>query len=87
MFEGKYRTTDLKSVSQALLGVGKYDDLDAGSSDISSLPIEEQIRYNVRDSGMVMLLAQHNNCLVLRIMKVFAGYAEMDYCVDLQHSH
>lgn len=79
MFEGKYRTTDLKSVSQALLGVGKYDDLDAGSSDISSLPIEEQIRYNVRDSEMVMLLAQHNNCLVLRIMKVFAGYAEMDY--------
>ena len=26
-----------------------------------------------------MLLAQYNSCLVLRLMKVFAAYAEMDY--------
>ena len=26
-----------------------------------------------------MLLAQYNNCLVLRLMKVFSDYAEMDY--------
>jgi DNA polymerase, archaea type len=32
-----------------------------------------------RDSELAMLLAQYNNCLALRIMKVFAGYAKMDY--------
>lgn len=57
MFEGKYRTTDLEAVSRALLGVGKYGNLSAGSLDISSLPVEEQIRYNIRDSELVMLLS------------------------------
>jgi len=79
VFEAKYRTTDLDSVSQALLGVGKYGKLNAGISDIASLPIEEQERYVRRDSELVMMLAQYNNCLALRIMKVFADYAKMDY--------
>jgi len=79
VFEGRYRTTDLDSVSLALLGMGKYGKLNAGTSDIFSLPVEEQMRYVRRDSELTMLLAQHNNCLALRTMKVFAGYAKMDY--------
>lgn len=79
VFEGRYRTTDLDSVSQALLGLGKYGKLNAGTFDISSLPIEEQMSYIRRDSELVMLLAQYNNCLALRIMKIFARYAQMDY--------
>ncbi|MBV9175465.1 MAG: hypothetical protein JO297_00335 [Nitrososphaeraceae archaeon] len=79
VFEGKYRTTDLDSVSQALFGVGKYDKLNAGAVDISSLPIEEQERYVRRDTELAMLLAQYNSCLALRIMKIFALYAQMDY--------
>jgi DNA polymerase, archaea type len=35
VFEGRYRTTDLDSVNQALLGLGKYGKLNAGTSDIS----------------------------------------------------
>ncbi|MFZ0221012.1 MAG: hypothetical protein WAM42_04875, partial [Candidatus Nitrosopolaris sp.] len=62
-----------------LLGMRKYGKLNAGTSDIFSLSIEEQMRYVRRDSELAMLLAQYNNCLVLRIMKVFAGYANMDY--------
>ena len=58
VFEGRYRTTDLDSVSQALLGAGKYVKLNSGTFDISSLPIEEQMRYVRRDSELVMLLAQ-----------------------------
>ena len=79
VFEERYKTTDLDSVSQALLGLRKYGKLNAGTSDISSLPVEEQARYVRRDSELAMLLAQYNNCLVLRIMKIFAGYAKMDY--------
>ncbi|MFY9795976.1 MAG: hypothetical protein WAJ93_09825, partial [Candidatus Nitrosopolaris sp.] len=71
VFEGRYRTTDLDSVSQALLGIGKYGRLNAGISDISSLPIEEQKRYVRRSGELAMLLAQYNNCLALRIMKIF----------------
>jgi hypothetical protein len=37
VFEGRYRTTDLDSVSQALLGVGKHGKLNAGTS----LPVVE----------------------------------------------
>src|SRR5215813_6611616 len=79
LFVGRYRTPGLDSVSQALLGMGKYGKLHAGTSDISSLSPEEQMRYVRRDSELTMLLAQYNNCLVLRIMKVFASYANMDY--------
>jgi DNA polymerase, archaea type len=79
VFEGKYRTTDLGSVSQALLGTWKYGKLNAGEIDISSLPVEEQERYVRRDTELVMLLAQRNGCLALRTMKIFASYARMDY--------
>jgi hypothetical protein len=80
LFDEQYRTTDLESISQALLGIGKYGKLDAGTTDICSLPVEEQMRYVRRDSELTMRLAQYNNCLVLRMMKVFAGYAGgLDY--------
>jgi DNA polymerase, archaea type len=81
VFEGRYRTTDLDSISRALLRLGKYGKLNAGTSDICSLPIEEQMRYVRRDSELAMLLAQYNNCLALRIMKIFAGYSGMDYFI------
>ena len=79
VFEGRNRTTDLDSVSQTLLKVGKYGKLNSGNSDISSLSVEEQMRYVRRDSELAMLLAQYNNCLALRIIKIFASYAKMDY--------
>lgn len=79
VFEGKYRTTDLNAVSLALLKIGKYGNLKAGAVDITTLSVEEQERYVRRDAELTMLLAQYNNCLALRIMKIFAGYAEMDY--------
>ena len=47
--------------------------------DILSLSIEEQQKYVMRDAELTMLLAQYNKCLVLRIIKIFANYAEMDY--------
>jgi DNA polymerase I len=79
VFEGRYRTTDLNTVSLALLKIGKYGSLNAGAVDIATLSVEEQERYVRRDAELTMLLAQYNNCLALRIMRIFAGYAEMDY--------
>jgi hypothetical protein len=79
VFEGKYRTASLENVSQALLGIGKYGKLSAGAVDILSLPVKEQIQYVKRDAELCMLLAQYNNCLALRVMKVIAKYSKMDY--------
>jgi DNA polymerase, archaea type len=79
VFEGRYRTTSLDAVGSTLLGIRKYRDLDPGSEGMSKVPIEEQRKYVRRDAEIVMLLAQYNSCLVLRLMKVFAAYAEMDY--------
>jgi hypothetical protein len=42
VFNDKYRTTDLHTVSLALLGMGKYDNFNAGLLDVTSLPLEEQ---------------------------------------------
>ncbi len=79
VFEGKYRTPSLENVSSALLGISKYDNLNAGKVNILDKPIDEQKKYVKRDAELAMLLAQYNNCLVLRLMKEFSKYAEMDY--------
>ena len=50
VFEGKYRTTDLHTVSLALLGIGKYDNFNAGTQVITSFLLEEQERYVRRDA-------------------------------------
>ncbi|HZA70630.1 MAG TPA: hypothetical protein VE548_13115 [Nitrososphaeraceae archaeon] len=81
VFEGRYRTTDLNSVSLSLLRIGKYSDLNAGLVDITALSVEEQEKYVMRDAELTMLLSQYNKCLVLRIMKFFAHYAELDYFI------
>lgn len=80
IFEDRYRTAGLDAVSSALLGISKYDNIDAGSVNLFiEKKIEEQKKYVKRDAEIVMLLAQYNNCLVLRLMKVFSNYSELDY--------
>ena len=59
--------------------MSKYDGMNAGNVDILEKPIEEQKKYVKRDAELVMMLAQYSNCLVLRLMKVFSKYSEMDY--------
>ncbi len=41
VFEGKYRTTGLDSVSSALLGIAKYDNINAGTNNILEISTEE----------------------------------------------
>jgi DNA polymerase, archaea type len=80
VFEGRYRTAGLDSVSSALLHISKYDNIDAGSVNVfSEKTVDEQKKYVKRDADLAMLLAQYRNCLVLRLMKVFSIYSELDY--------
>jgi DNA polymerase elongation subunit (family B) len=79
IFQGRYRTTSLGAVSYAILGLSKYESMNAGTMNIFEKPEEEQKKYVKRDAELTMMLAQYNNCLVLRLMRVFAHYAELDY--------
>ena len=85
VFEGKYRTASLDSVSTSLLKISKYDNIDAGVVNVLDKPIEEQKKYVKRDAELVMLLAQYNNCLVLRLMKVFSKYSRIRLSQNLQY--
>jgi DNA replicative helicase MCM subunit Mcm2 (Cdc46/Mcm family)/DNA polymerase elongation subunit (family B) len=79
VFEGKYRTTNLDVVSSALLQTSKYENMSAGKTNILKKSLAQQKEYVKRDAELVMMLAQYNNCLVLRLMKSFSAYSELDY--------
>ena len=82
LLKGRYRTSHLDEVGSALLGIGKFED--SSGKDFQSLSLDKQIKYAARDAEIPMMLAQYNNCLVLRVMKLIAEYSEVDYqiCCD-----
>ncbi|MFZ0512874.1 MAG: hypothetical protein WAM14_14800, partial [Candidatus Nitrosopolaris sp.] len=71
----------------SLLGVGKYTYKDpitdakimVSGENVNDLPFDIQMRYVARDAELTMMLACHNDCLALEIMKYIAHYSEMDY--------
>ena len=75
--KGRYRTSHLDEVGSALLGISKFEN--SSGKDFQSLPLDKQIKYAARDAEIPMMLAQYNNCLVLRVMKLIAEYSEVDY--------
>ena len=87
VFNKKYRTDRLDDVSNNLLGIGKYSYKDPVTStkiivngeNVNDLPSDIQMRYVGRDAELTMMLAFHNDCLALEIMKYIALYSEMDY--------
>ena len=87
VFNKKYRTDRLDDVAQSLLGVGKYIYKDpivgtkivVNGENVNDLPFDIQMRYVARDAELTMMLAYHNDCLALEIMKYIALYSEMDY--------
>ena len=87
VFNKKYRTDRLDDVAQSLLGIGKYSYKDpitdakiiVNGENVNDLPFDIQMRYVARDAELTMMLAYHNDCLALEIMKYIALYSEMDY--------
>jgi DNA polymerase, archaea type len=87
VFNKKYRTDRLNDVAQSLLGVGKYTYKDpvtdttiiVNGENVNDLPFEIQMRYVARDAELTMMLAYHNDCMALEIMKYIALYSGMDY--------
>ncbi|HEY7079595.1 MAG TPA: DNA polymerase domain-containing protein [Nitrososphaeraceae archaeon] len=77
IYKKAYRTHKLDDVSKALLEHGKYKDL--SGKDFKNLPIEDQIKYSLRDSELVMELSKHNDFEVLDIMLAISEITELDF--------
>lgn len=77
MYHSAYRTNKLDDVSKALLGKGKYGNY--SGLDFKTLPIEEQEKYSLQDSQLVMDLSKYNNFEVLDAMLAVAEITELDF--------
>jgi len=77
LLKGRYRTSHLDEVGSTILGISKFEN--ASGKDFQSLSLDKQIKYAARDAEIPMMLAQYNNSLVLRVMKLIAEYSEVDY--------
>ena len=66
IYHSAYRTNKLDDVSKTLLGYGKYKDL--SGKDFQALPLEEQRRYSLQDSKLVMDISKNDNYAVLDAM-------------------
>jgi DNA polymerase elongation subunit (family B) len=77
IYKKAYRTHKLDEVSKVLLGHGKYKDF--SGKDFKSLPIEEQIKYSLRDSELVMALSKHNDFEVLDAMLAISEITGLDF--------
>jgi DNA polymerase elongation subunit (family B) len=70
IYNNKYRDLNLASVSKALLGEGKLEEL--GGLQIQSLSKEKQIDYVAQDANLVMKLSKHNNYEILDLMNAIS---------------
>jgi len=77
MYHGAYRAKGLDDVSRALLGYGKYNDYHG--QDFKTLPVEEQEKYSLQDSKLVMDLSKFHNYEVLDSMLAIADITGLDF--------
>jgi DNA polymerase elongation subunit (family B) len=77
MYSNAYRTHKLDEVSKALLGHGKYKNY--SGKDFASVSIEEQEKYSLVDSQLVMELSKHNNFEVLDALLAISEITELDF--------
>jgi DNA polymerase elongation subunit (family B) len=66
IYSNRYRDLNLGSVSKAILGESKLEELDG--LQIQSLPIEKQVEYVAQDANLVMKLSKHNDYEILDLM-------------------
>lgn len=70
IFGNRYKSLGLDAVCKAIIGEGKYQDLDG--SRIQKLSREEQLEYVAQDANLVMKLSKHNNYEILDLMNAIS---------------
>jgi DNA polymerase elongation subunit (family B) len=70
IYGNKYRSLGLDAVCQAILGEGKYENLDG--LQIQTLSKEQQLEYVAQDANLVMKLSKHDNYEILDLMNAIS---------------
>ena len=70
IYQNKYKSLDLDSVSKAILKEGKFEELDG--QQIQNLPKEIQLQYVAQDTILVMKLSKHNNYEIFDLMNAIS---------------
>ena len=70
IYENRYKDLGLNSVCKAVLGEGKYQNLDG--LQIQKLSKEEQLQYVSQDAKLLMNLSKHNNFKILDLMNAIS---------------
>jgi hypothetical protein len=86
VFNKRYRTDKLEDVAQSLLGIGEYTYKDpvtgseilVSGENVNDLQFDIQMRYVARDAELTIMLAYHDDCLALEIMKYIVLYLSFD---------
>ena len=77
IYHGKYRDRKLSTVSKALLGKGKLEDLDGRR--VQQLPKDKQIEYVIRDASLVMDLSRYDNYAILDLMNAISVITQVSF--------
>jgi DNA polymerase I len=77
IYENKYKSLDLESVSKAVLKEGKFDELDG--QQIQNIPKEKQLQYVVQDAILVMKLSKHNNYEIFDLMNAISIITDVPF--------
>jgi DNA polymerase elongation subunit (family B) len=77
IYDNRYRDLYLGSISKAILGESKLEELDG--LQIQNLPIEKQVEYVAQDANLVMKLSKHNNYEILDLMNAISIITKVSF--------
>ena len=77
IYNNRYGDLNLDSVSKALLGEGKLEELDG--LQIQNLPTEKQVEYVAQDAKLVMKLSKHHNYEILDLMNAISIITKVSF--------
>ena len=77
IYKKAYKTHKLDEVSKVLLGYGKYKGI--SGKDFLTLSPDEQIRYSLEDSKLVMELSKHNDFEVLDALYAISEITGLEF--------
>lgn len=77
IYHNKYRDLSLNSVSRALLGESKLENLDG--LQIQGLAKEKQLEYVTHDAALVMKLSMYNDFEILDLMNAISAITQLPF--------
>ncbi len=77
IYQNKYKTLSLDSVSKAVLKEGKFEGLDG--QQVEGLPKEKLLQYVCQDAVLLMKLSKHNNYEIFDLMNAISTITNVPF--------